>query len=342
MSKAEIAHTANGVVGISSTYVGSMGNLGFNALARRQSQTTPSKQQLKLLVQVIAKKALRTVTLMVSEESLAARVDKSRGFASINQLQNLHMISKAVLQLNHHERLYSSQATNRGNVLGPLRMDPLDDPDKTWALKVKDKFTLFGRHGPRIPVGGGPGASADVDVDDELSTVNVKNKPRDKTMEEPFLFHSVPQALFDELCHSHDAVAFIGMAGDGKAALTALERRLPFFGLSFTPEHTAWLTKRLEAQVFKRFQDPQSKLYQSGLSVILAKGQPAPAGGEGNVKHKRTAAAAAGGGPPAKLPKTARGNPAPTPTASHALCADDILAKVKAMAAAAMPEEDDE
>ena len=90
MSKAEIAHTANGVIGTSSTYVGSMGTLDFNALARRQSQTTPSKQQLKLLVQVIAKKALRTVTLMVSEESLAVRVDKSRGFGCINQLQNLH------------------------------------------------------------------------------------------------------------------------------------------------------------------------------------------------------------------------------------------------------------
>jgi hypothetical protein len=253
-------------------------------------------------------------------------LDKNRGFGSINQMQNLHMVSKTAFHLNIHERLCCPQATNRGNVIGPVPMDSLDDTDKTWTLKVKDKFTLFGRHGPRIPVGGG--VEGAVDVDDELASGHVKNKPRDKNIEEPFLFHSVPQALFNELCHSHDAIAVIGLAADGKAALAALERRLPFFGLTFTPEHTAWLTKRLEAQVFRRFQDPLSKLYQSGLTVILGK-QPAPPAEGGGVKPKRAAADPPSGSKPPKMQKT--DGVAPT----KAMAADDILSKVKALAAAA-------
>ena len=88
-------------------------------------------------------------------------------------------------------------------------------------------------------------------------------------MEEPFLFHTVPHTLFEELIHSMDAVAVIALAGDGKAALAALQMRIPFFGLSFTPEHSAWLAKRLEGQVFKKYQDATSKLHQPGLTILL-------------------------------------------------------------------------
>ncbi len=88
-------------------------------------------------------------------------------------------------------------------------------------------------------------------------------------MEEPFLFHTVPHTLFEELIHSMDIVAMIGLGADGKAAMAALERRLPFFGLTFTPEHTMWLTKRLEGQVFKKYHDGTSKLSQPGLTLLL-------------------------------------------------------------------------
>jgi hypothetical protein len=88
-------------------------------------------------------------------------------------------------------------------------------------------------------------------------------------MEEPFLFHTVPHTLFEELIHSMDIIAVIGLASDGKAALAALQLRLPFFGLTFTPDHTAWLSKRLEGQVFKKYQDGTSKLHQPGLTALI-------------------------------------------------------------------------
>ena len=59
--------------------------------------------------------------------------------------------------------------------MGPLALDSYEDYDATWCLKTKDKFSLFGRHGPRIPVGG-PAEEAE---EGEL-TAPLKAKPRDK------------------------------------------------------------------------------------------------------------------------------------------------------------------
>jgi hypothetical protein len=127
--------------------------------------------------QVIIKKCQRQLALVISEESILARQDKVRGFAAINQLQTLHVYTKSALNLNHHDRLYCQGASNRGNVLGPLALDAHDDSSCTWILKVKDKFSLCGRHGPRIPVGG----SADDSIaDDAFTPAKEGHKPRDK------------------------------------------------------------------------------------------------------------------------------------------------------------------
>lgn len=89
------------------------------------------------------------------------------------------------------------------------------------------------------------------------------------------MFHTVPHTIFDELIHGMDVTAVISLSADGKAASAALERRLPYFGLSFTPDHSAWLTKRLEGQVFRKMQDATSKLHQVGLTTLIGAG-PAP------------------------------------------------------------------
>jgi hypothetical protein len=206
------------------------------------------------------------MTLMISENSMKDRLDKTRGFGNINQLQTLHVVTKSPLQLNMHDRIYTEGATNRGNVVGPLALDAYDNADATWSLKTKEKFALFGRHGPRIPVGDrGP------DNDDEAGEISVPNKgkQRDKDVEEPFLFHTVPSTMFEELIHGLDTVAVIALASDGKAAMVALERRLPFFGITFTEDHSHWLVKRLEGQVFRRYQDSKSKLWTPALTTLI-------------------------------------------------------------------------
>ncbi len=253
------------------------------------------------------------------------------------------------MNLTVHDRLFTPGATNRGNALGPLSMDPVDDHNATWLLKVKQKFELFGRHGPRIPVGGTPD---DMDIDEELGQAPAKNKPRDKLSEEPLFFHALPASVSHELMHSYDAVAFISLsAGEGKAALEAIKRRIPYFGVTCTETHSRWLLSRLEALVFKSFQNPEDTLFQPGLVGILgceddkAVGAPATSAAGGG---KRRAAAAAAGGPPAPAAKaskrasgasSASGAAASTP-APGASSAKAIIAKVKALAAAAVEDDD--
>lgn len=55
------------------------------------------------------------------------------------------------------------------------------------ALQTKDKFTLFGKHGPRIPVGG---KEDDPDLDELGCCGPTKNKPRDKDSEDRWILRS--------------------------------------------------------------------------------------------------------------------------------------------------------
>ncbi len=118
------------------------------------------------------------------------------------------------------------------------------------------------------------GKEDDPDMDEAACFGANKHKPRDKETEEPFLFHTIPHTAFEELIHGMDVVAVIALSADGKAALAALEKRIPFFGLSFTPEHSMWLTKRLEGQVFRKMQDGMSKLHQPGLTTLIGAAPP--------------------------------------------------------------------
>ena len=126
-------------------------------------------------------------------------------------------------------------------------------------------------------MGGTADGEDDTDAEDDADIPDVKkNKPRDKNDTEPLLFHSPPAVLVEEIMHSVDPVAVIALAGDGRVAELCLERRIPFFGLCFTPEHVTALTARLEARVFSRMQNDKSRLYSPTLKVILDKNQNEP------------------------------------------------------------------
>lgn len=86
---------------------------------------------------VLTKKAVRQLTLVISENSMTSRLEKVKGFNSMNQLQTLNIVTKNVLQLNVHDRIFVEGSTNRGNVLGPLAWDPHDDVSATWSMKIK-------------------------------------------------------------------------------------------------------------------------------------------------------------------------------------------------------------
>ena len=206
-------------------------------------------------------------------------------------------------------------------------------------MALKDKLSLLGRHGPRIPVGTDKGDKGGEDVPEEdLAMVPAQRaKPRDKNTEEPLLYHTMPNTLFGELMHSVDACACIANGADGKAALESLERNIPFFGITWTLEHTNWLRARLEGQVFKRFQDPKSKLYKVGLANLLVPkaAAAATAGGGGAAATTRRSARSnggdTGGGGGASSAAASRPSTTSVPKSAGG-STEDILARVKALA----------
>jgi len=221
------------------------------------------------------KKQVRTWTATVSESSITERLAKVRGFSSINQIQRIHLITRNGLQLNEHPRLHSN-GTNRGNFLGPFTASSWQQDSDAWQMKMKDKLVLLGKHGARIAVGGKEDEDDNIDAsegdDDKVEESGAKGgKPRDKNDIEPFLYHSPPAALCEELLQAVDPVAVVALAGDGRMAELCLERRIPYFGLGFTAEHCQALTARLEGRVFQKMQSDQSKLFAPALKVILDK-----------------------------------------------------------------------
>ena len=213
----------------------------------------------------INKKNVRAMTLILSEDSLMTGGDK-KGYCTINQVQTWYKVTKCPLQLNIHSRLFTPGASNRGNVIGPLNKPAYESHIDNFIVIVKDKYEIFGRHGPRIPVGGGVDSN---DPDDD-GAADVKVRTRAKTDEEPLLYHAVPTTALRELLHSLDAVACISLAGEGKMAFECILRRIPYFGLAFTPAHVQRLTHRIEASVFAAMQDAESKLFQPALAKLLA------------------------------------------------------------------------
>ena len=268
---------------------------------------------------VISKKSVRPVSLILSEDSLAACSEKQRGFSAINQLQTWYHVSKGPLQLNVHSRLVTPGSTNRGNVIGPVAKPPRDSPLENLILTVREKFEVFGRHGPRIPVGGPVDGDEDHEHEEPL-----KAKPRNKTDDEPLLFHTVPAIAHRELLHSVDAVACISLAGEGRMAFECIVRRTPYYGLCFTAMHKERLLRRLEACVFSAFQDPESKLFQQNLAKLLRESQEEQTK-DGQRGTKRTAA----GTPKATMPTPPTSPPAPGRQPGTSL---DLLAKVREMA----------
>lgn len=229
----------------------------------------PTDPESKKPIQV-EKKKVKKLSVCFSEESLTARAQKVRGFNIMNfQVQTVLLVTKGALQLNPHDRLFC-KGSNRGNVIN-LDMPDLEMSEEVWRLKVKDKFQLLGNHGGKILVGGKVDSDDDMIEEKEEKDKVVK---REKNDIEPMMYHACPASLHTELCHSMDAVAAISAGGDGRLASVCLERKIPFFGLTLTDDHSKALTAFLQKRVFQMSLDPSSNLYNAKLAAVIARQQP--------------------------------------------------------------------
>ena len=74
------------------------------------------------------------------EESLAARRSKTRGFATLDQMEFVYAVTKEGLKVPERKRkLY--EGSNHGNMYGPLALKDWDD---MWHMTAAKKRKLLG------------------------------------------------------------------------------------------------------------------------------------------------------------------------------------------------------
>ena len=100
------------------------------------------------------KKKVKSVSLLLSEASLAQNKAKVRGQA-IEQVQTLLQVTKTSPELNPHDRLHVQHSTNRGNAIGFMSSECWETSSHVWRVQQKVKLEMLGKHGAKVPVGGG-------------------------------------------------------------------------------------------------------------------------------------------------------------------------------------------
>ena len=73
-------------------------------------------------------KQVRNINITFSENSMQDRLDRVRGFSTINQCERIHGVTKNVMDLTPHDRLHFPGSSNRGNFIGPVSMQSWASP----------------------------------------------------------------------------------------------------------------------------------------------------------------------------------------------------------------------
>lgn len=90
---------------------------------------------------------MKILTLFHCEKSLADRRQRCKGVASIQQVENMYLISSGQLSLPERPRLHYA-GSNLGNVVGPVVLQKSE-----WTATVKDKRDTIYTKRFRPPVG---------------------------------------------------------------------------------------------------------------------------------------------------------------------------------------------
>eukprot|EP00959_Pyramimonas_sp_CCMP1952_P466481 9490012-Pyramimonas_sp.AAC.1 len=108
---------------------------------------------------------------------------------------------------------------------------------------------------------------------------------RDDDDVEPVAYHAGCPELYECFGEAVSVKAWIDLtAMDPTLAVTAVKNRVPYFGVTLTPEHQKWFDDKVCDLLFQSMKDPTSPFYKPGLAAILsaisssssAPGHPAP------------------------------------------------------------------
>lgn len=236
----------------------------------------------------------RKVYIVKSEESLRGRRVHTKGTASLQQVEEMHLLTASSLILPEREGKHYS-GTNKGTVLGPVLL-PL--PEEEWKMTVKDKRTLYGKRN-RIAVGGRTPGQSEV-------------QRRSDTDIEPVFWWTMGQEFYEELFHRYFIRHVIDLTpGAGIMAEASIRNRLTYFAIAFTELHASELVKRIELAALRAMRTEGTGVYNPKCAQAFA---PAAAAGNCNVgkappKKADNAKVAAKNlldkpeTPPAKVPK---------------------------------------
>lgn len=281
----------------------------------------------------VMQRARRVVYLTHTEEAPHRR-HMLRGFASINQVERMLVLTARTLSLQERQRLHY-KGTNKGNSIGDIAQDTSVTP---FLATRAEKAIIYGPH--NLLSVGGPGGSGgglrevdtqDVDASDGLEL--------DSDLCHVF-YHTMPLSFYEEIIHSFCARGVVHLtAGNGELALACLNRKVPYVGVCFSEQHVSALQEYLVTRVYQAMQSEVHPLYQATMVMQLASSRSTAdpgAGGPGGPDAQTAAGARASAKAKAKAkaeakaaanPKAAAGKAkAKAKARAKALAVDDALA----------------
>jgi len=227
------------------------------AVAGQENVPDNAKGKAKTMEKTVAR-----LMLAYDEGSLSDRKERTRGFATVDQLETVYIVTKAGLQAEKRDRL-KFQGTSAGSLLGPV---VLPTHACLWNETFARKKDLLGP--ARVAVGGRtPGSGVDVGE----KGVVTKREPDDM---EPVFFHSKGEDVYAELLHMLGGRRFIKCVidltvGDGSMAHLCAVQKIPFIGYGFTDFHVTFLRKHTEVLVWKDFKEEGHRNYKPSLAAII-------------------------------------------------------------------------
>ena len=228
--------------------------------------------------------------VIMEETSLVNRMALVRGFKALDQVEYMYLVTASGLNVPERKR-EAYGGSNRGNVISQVALRPLNEG---WSATFKMKKLIYGKNRRAVGGAAGPSDAASGDEGSAGSTAASSLRPptvdgpgagKDRTDDavEPVFYRVLPPLFYHCLLTSMSAKAVVDCtAGDGSAALSAIESKIPYVGICMTPEHMHGLTGYLATAVLDKFVDERSAIYQPKLADLQS-----PLGQRGSVASQR-------------------------------------------------------
>ncbi|CAE7547537.1 unnamed protein product [Symbiodinium sp. CCMP2592] len=196
----------------------------------------------------------KSLYVAYKESDLAARLEKFKSTAQLNQLETVHIVtsSAASKQKRRPRRAgHLKGETSSGNILTGV---PLPDASAAWSESVVTKKAIFGNQ-MRIAVGGQTDGEPLYNKDDD---------------QEPVFWHMSSPVLLEELLRSECwADALLDWTPTDVAAKKAMDLGIPYVAVAYTETHKELLMKRLATMVAKDMLTEGHSLYCAEVAKIL-------------------------------------------------------------------------